>query len=68
MYTIPLSKIRIGSRVKVRGGFGTEPIRLVTVNNVEADIKNGRPGIDYTEADGTGRWAYMDQVLQVVEY
>ena len=68
MYTIPLSKIRAGSRVKVRGGFGSEPIRTVTVTSVEADIKNGRAGIDYTEADGTDRWAYMDQVLQVVEY
>ena len=65
---ITIEQIRLGSRVRVRGGFGTEPARTVTVTGVDADIKNGRAGIDYTAADGTGRWAYMDQVLQVVEY
>jgi hypothetical protein len=35
---------------------------------VDADIKNGRPGIDYTESDGSGRWAYLSQVEQVVAY
>jgi hypothetical protein len=68
MYTVSLDKIRIGSKIKVRGGFGSEPAKLVTVDGVDADIKNGRPGIDYTESDGTGRWAYLDQVLQVVAY
>ena len=65
---IKLEQIRVGSKIRVRGGWGTEPARTVTVNGVDADIKNGRPGIDYTESDGTGRWAYLSQVEQVVSY
>jgi len=52
----------------VRGGFGNDPATLVTVSEVCEDVKNGRPGIDYIKANGDGRWAYLDQVKQVVEY
>jgi hypothetical protein len=65
---IKLEQIRVGSKIRVRGGWGTEPARTVTVEGVDADIKNGRPGIDYTESDGSGRWAYLSQVEQVVSY
>ena len=65
---IKIEQIQIGSQVRVRGGFGSEPARIVRVEGVDADIKNGRPGIDYTEADGTGRWAYLTQVESVVKY
>ena len=63
-----LDEIREGSVVIVRGGFGQELPKEVVVDEVHADIKNGRAGIDYTEADGHGRWAYMDQVIKVVNY
>jgi hypothetical protein len=33
------------------------------VLGVEADIKNGMPGIDYDES-----WAYLSQVDRVVSY
>ena len=65
---ITIEQIRVGSRVRVRGGFGSEPARTVTVEGVDADIKNGRPGIDYTESNGNGRWGYLTQVEQVVSY
>jgi hypothetical protein len=65
---ITIEQIRVGSKIRVRGGWGTEPARTVTVEGVDADIKNGRPGIDYTEPDGSGRWAYLSQVEQVVSY
>jgi len=65
---ITIEQIRVGSRVRVRGGFGSEPARTVTVEGVDADIKNGRPGIDYTESNGNGRWAYLTQVEQVEVY
>ena len=65
---ITIEQIRVGSKIRVRGGFGSEPARTVTVNGVDADIKNGRPGIDYTEPDGSGRWAYLSQVEQVDSY
>ena len=63
-----LEDIREGSVVIVRGGFGQELPKTVTVDEVHAEIKNGRAGIDYTEADGTGRWAYLDQVQKVITY
>ena len=63
-----LDEIREGSVVIVRGGFGQELPKEVVVDEVHADIKNGRSGIDYKESDGHGRWAYMDQVIKVVNY
>ena len=66
---VMLADIKEGSRVLVRGGFGNEPAKFAVVNSVEADIKNGRPGIDYTEeSTGDGRWAYLDQVQKVLAY
>jgi hypothetical protein len=63
-----LDEIREGSVVIVRGGFGQEPPKEVVVDEVHEDIKNGRAGIDYTEADGNTRWAYLDQVQKVITY
>jgi hypothetical protein len=60
---ITLKDIREGSVVIVRGAFGTGPEQKVVVEAVEADIKNGRPGIDYD-----GSWAYLTQVMRVVTY
>lgn len=65
---IKLEQIREGSVVMVRGGFGTEPARQATVEAVEANIKNGRAGIDYVTREGDSRWAYLDQVQSVVAY
>ena len=64
---IKLSQVREGSIVKVRGGFGNEPAKRAWVEAVDSNIKNGRPGIDYTELGPTGceRWAYLDQVVEV---
>lgn len=63
-----LDEIREGSVVIVKGGFGQELPKEVVVEEVHADIKNGRAGIDYKESDGHGRWAYLDQVQKVVAY
>lgn len=63
-----LDEIREGSVVIVKGGFGRELPKEVVVEEVHADIKNGRAGIDYKESDGNGRWAYLDQVQKVVAY
>jgi hypothetical protein len=60
---ITLKDIREGSVVVVREAFGTGPERRVVVEAVEADIKNGRPGIDYQDS-----WAYLTQVVRVVTY
>ena len=66
---ITLKQVRQGSIVKVRGGFGGEPAKRAKVECVEADIKNGYPGIDYTViATGEGFWAYLDQVVEVEQY
>ena len=64
-----LNEMRVGSQVMVRGGFGTEPARLAKVTEIESDIKNGFPGIGYTEvSSGEYRWAYLDQVIRVEAY
>lgn len=64
-----IEQMRVGSQVYVRGGFGTEPARLAEVTELAADIKNGRPGIGYTEIDsGDDRWAYLDQVIAVTKW
>ena len=60
---ITIEDIREGSVVIVRGAFGTGRPQEVIVEAVEADIKNGRPGIDYD-----GSWAYLTQVDRVVQY
>jgi len=60
---VNLKDIRVGSRVVVRDNFGTGTPREVTVLDLDEDIKNGRPGIDYDES-----WAYLTQVDRVVTY
>jgi hypothetical protein len=60
---VKLKDIREGSRVIVRDNFGMGKPREVTVLGVEADIKNGQPGIDYDES-----WAYLSQVDRVVKF
>ena len=66
---VTLEQLREGSKVYVRGAFGTGPEVLATVVEVSADIKNGRPGIDYrVEGQRFGNWAYLDQVQAVYQY
>jgi hypothetical protein len=60
---VKLEDIREGSVVIVRGNFGSGPEERVTVLEVEADVKNGLPGICYDES-----WAYLTQVMRVVKY
>jgi hypothetical protein len=60
---VTLKDIREGSVVVVRGNFGNGPEERVTVQEVEEDVKNGRPGICYDES-----WAYLSQVMRVVTY
>ena len=60
---VQLKDIREGSVVIVRGAFGTGPEERVKVEEVHSDVKNGRPGIDYA-----GSWAYLTQVMRVVQY
>ena len=60
---VKLKDIREGSVVIVRGNFGNGKPEQVVVEAVEADIKNGRPGIDYADS-----WAYLTQVERVVTY
>jgi hypothetical protein len=60
---VNLKDIRVGSRVIVRDNFGTGTPREVTVLDLDDDIKNGRPGIDYDDS-----WAYLTQVDRVVKY
>jgi hypothetical protein len=66
---VKLGDVREGSIVMVRGNFGSGFAVRARVDAVEADIKNRRPGIDYTAVGArTGNWAYLSQVDSVVEY
>jgi hypothetical protein len=60
---VQLEDIRKGSIVIVRGNFGSGTEERVKVEEVDSDIKNGMPGIDYE-----GHWAYLSQVVRVVSY
>ena len=60
---VKLNEIREGSVVIVRSNFGSGQPERVTVEEVHSDVKNGRPGIDYD-----GSWAYLTQVMRVVQY
>ena len=67
---ITLKQVRVGSVVMVRPGFGGSRAEQATIVNVESDIKNGFPGIDYytgTDADDCS-WAYLTQIDRVVTY
>jgi hypothetical protein len=61
--TVRLSDIRTGSIVVVRGDFGLGMSHIASVDYVEDNIKNGKPGIAYGRS-----WAYLDQVVQVLKY
>jgi len=45
---VKLKDLRVGSVVMVRGNFGSGRAVRAVVESVEAAIKNGRLGIDYT--------------------
>ena len=68
MFTVDFKKLKEGSVVYVRTNFGTGPSVKGTVTNKDDDIKNGQPGIDYTDEEGTGWWAYADQIASVYKY
>ena len=65
---ITLKQIRQGSVVQVRGDFGNAAPQRATVTCVEADVKNGIPGIDYRLSNGDRHWAYLYQVDSVERY
>jgi len=67
--TITLKQVRAGSVVIVRGSFGNGRPVQATVVEVERDIKNGYPGIDYeVHGEEDGSWAYLTQIDRVVKY
>ena len=59
-------KYRIGSVIKYSAFGGV--IRVVTVTEKEADIKNGYPGFSGDMADGQSVWGYNNQIIQVVSF
>jgi hypothetical protein len=60
MYTLE----QVANRtITVRAWDGTEGYGKVYA--VHADIKNGRPGVDFRDSDGGNRWAYLSQVTGI---
>ena len=60
---ITLKDVRVGSIVLVCGDFGNAPPMSAIVEEVDEDIKNGRPGICYADS-----WAYLTQIKKVVKF
>ena len=60
MYLI-LEDVPVGSVITV--GWGA--VERGEVYNVEEDIKNDRPGVDYVDANGMLRWCYLSQITSV---
>lgn len=69
MSEFTLDDIREGSIVMVAKDFGSGKVVKAEVEEVCEDIKNGRPGFDYvilsTEEQ---KWAYLSQLVKVLEY
>ena len=62
-----MKQIREGSVVLVKGGFNTETAKEVKIEGIGE--KNGYVVFDYdTQPNGTGRWAYEDQIIKVIKY
>ena len=58
---ISIDDLREGHKVTV-STWGSS-YRHGTITAVEDDIKNGIPGIDYTDSNGGTWWCYIDQVV-----
>lgn len=56
---------RVGSRIEYTP-FGGD-YRVVTVDNKEEDVKNGRAGFDGMTDDGLGVWGYDDQITRIIK-
>ncbi len=65
---VDFEDVRAGSVVIIKSGFGSEAAETVTLDNVEADMKNGRAGCDYIDTKNEPRWAYLTQIVRVVKY
>jgi len=69
MAKVQLNEMREGSRIIVRGSWGSGNQVVGVVTDVCKDVKNGIPGVDYTvESTGATHWAYLDQVDQILTY
>lgn len=63
-----MNRIKVGSIIVVRGQKGT-------VVNIEEDVKNGNPGVDYVplgselmyKEQGICSWCYLSQIQSVVK-
>lgn len=62
---VDIDDIRIGDKIQVRGQFNTGPIVIGEVVGKEWDESRGCMLIDY-EYNGEGFWAYIDQVIKIV--
>ena len=66
---ISTTDLRIGSRVLVASGFGAGMLQRGIVTGVYEDIKNEKPGIDYSTTPGKiEHWAYLHQVREIIEF
>lgn len=60
---ITLDDVEIGSRIAVNIAGETF---ILTIDELEEDVKNDRPGGGGKTDDGDERWFYMEQVTRVI--
>lgn len=62
---LQLKDIKPGNTIVVREWSGDTVTGVV--DSTDSDIKGGRPGVDYVQSNGDGRWCYLDQIVRVVK-
>lgn len=60
---VQFKDLKVGLKVKVATWDGRYNIGII--ENVEEEIKNGYPGIDYVTTSGDYHWCYLDQIVAV---
>lgn len=61
-----ITELKKGDRVIVSHNWGAGPRIEGTIDEIDDNIKNGRPGIIYIADNGECYWAYIDQVIKKV--
>ncbi len=61
-----LDQINVGSKIEVIDNMGFGPVRQGTVTDFEHDYR-GHSTIIYQDDDGKERWAFLGQILDIID-
>ena len=68
MNHVTINDVKVGSIITVRGGVGLDPPQNVLLTHVTPAKYNekGRDIVAYTDDSGVDRWAYLNQITEIV--